>query len=119
MTLDFGEGEFCYLTTTGRVSGASHTIEIWFAAEGTSIYLVSGGADRSDWVKNLLALSGATVRVYDQVVQVTARSGFREPANERSRAISLLYAKYGSQIDGSFESWLDDAYIVALDLVTP
>jgi hypothetical protein len=25
---------FCYLTTTGRVSGRPHTIEIWFARRG-------------------------------------------------------------------------------------
>src|SRR6186713_3406091 len=34
---------FAYLTTTGRRTGQPHRIEIWFAAEQGSIYLLSGG----------------------------------------------------------------------------
>lgn len=26
--------DYCYLTTTGRVSGKPHTVEIWFGASG-------------------------------------------------------------------------------------
>ena len=33
--------DFCYLTTTGRVSGRQHTIEIWFALEGKILYMYS------------------------------------------------------------------------------
>ena len=45
---------YCYLTTTGRVSGEPREIEIWFGLEGATLYMLSGGRDRSDWVKNLL-----------------------------------------------------------------
>src|SRR5438128_3103033 len=44
---------FCYLTTIGRGSGRPHTIEIWFALHGATVYLLSGGGEGSDWVKNL------------------------------------------------------------------
>lgn len=44
----FADDDFCYLTTTGRRSGRSHTIEIWFALSGHTLYLLSGGRDRSD-----------------------------------------------------------------------
>ncbi len=44
---------FCYLTTTGRGSGRPHTIELWFALHDARVYLLSGGGERSDWVKNL------------------------------------------------------------------
>ena len=54
---------FCYLTTTGRVSGRPHTIEIWFALDGRTLYLLSGAGDRSDWVRNLLRDPEVTVRV--------------------------------------------------------
>jgi len=30
--------DFAYLTTTGRISGGSHRIEIWFAIHGGSAY---------------------------------------------------------------------------------
>ena len=44
---------YCYLTTVGRRSGRPHTIEIWFGAEGRTLYLLAGGGDRADWVRNL------------------------------------------------------------------
>lgn len=58
--------QFCYLTTAGRRTGAPHTIEIWFAGAGASLFLVSGAGDRSDWVKNLLADATAGVRIGDR-----------------------------------------------------
>ena len=39
--------DFCYLTTVGRVTGRPHEIEIWFAIEGQTLYMLSGGQDRS------------------------------------------------------------------------
>ena len=39
--------DFCYLTTRGRVTGRPHEIEIWFAVDGDTVYLLSGGGDRS------------------------------------------------------------------------
>ena len=45
--------EFCYLTTTGRITGKPHEIEIWFGLDSETLYMLSGGGDRSDWVKNL------------------------------------------------------------------
>jgi deazaflavin-dependent oxidoreductase (nitroreductase family) len=60
---DEGTAPFCYLTTTGRVSGRPHTIEIWFALRDRTLYLLSGGRDRSDWVRNLLAHPEVTVRI--------------------------------------------------------
>src|ERR671920_81740 len=56
---------FCYLTTTGRVTGRPHEIEIWFALvpETLALYMLSGGGDRSDWVKNLRRNPEVTVRI--------------------------------------------------------
>ena len=46
---------FCYLTTRGRRTGRPHTIEIWFVVIEASAYLMAGGRDRADWVRNLMA----------------------------------------------------------------
>ncbi|MGZ4132527.1 MAG: nitroreductase/quinone reductase family protein, partial [Actinomycetota bacterium] len=46
---------YCYLTTTGRVTGRPHRIEIWFALSGGIVYVLAGDRERSDWVRNLLA----------------------------------------------------------------
>jgi len=39
----FKDEDFCHLTTTGRNSGRPHTIEIWFALHGQTLYMLAGG----------------------------------------------------------------------------
>jgi hypothetical protein len=51
----FGSEPFCYITTTGRRTGRPHTIEIWFGLLQGTVYVLSGGGDRSDWVRNIKA----------------------------------------------------------------
>ncbi len=36
-----------------------HEIEIWFADDDDTLYMLSGGGDRSDWVRNLRSRAGA------------------------------------------------------------
>ena len=55
--------DYCYVTTTGRISGRPHEIEIWFDINENSIYLLSGGGNKSDWVKNLQKEAHVTVRI--------------------------------------------------------
>jgi deazaflavin-dependent oxidoreductase (nitroreductase family) len=107
--------QFCYVTTTGRRSGRPHTIEIWFAAEAGSLYLISGGRDRSDWVRNLLASPEASVRLGDDDFPVRARLPLPN-GPERETAVRGLHAKYRTQVSGTVDRWLADAYIVALDV---
>ena len=54
--------DYCYLTTTGRLTGNPHEIDIWFGVQNSSIYLMAGN-HRSDWVKNLLKDPNVTVRI--------------------------------------------------------
>lgn len=107
---------YCYLTTAGRVTGRLHTIEIWFAATDGTIYLLSGGHRRSDWVKNLIAHPDAHVRIGQRTFPVTARVGL-EPSAERHAAVALLHEKYARQVTGTEAEWQRHAFIVALDLV--
>jgi deazaflavin-dependent oxidoreductase (nitroreductase family) len=44
---------FLYLTTTGRVSGLSRTIEIWFVEHQGRCYVVAERREDAQWVKNL------------------------------------------------------------------
>ena len=109
---------FCYLTTTGRRTGAPHTIEIWFGRESDdapTLYLMAGARDRSDWVRNLMAEPCVTVRIGDNELSATAR--VLDPdgdADEDARARRLLLAKYqkGEELAG----WGRGALPVALDL---
>ncbi|MGE5464835.1 MAG: nitroreductase family deazaflavin-dependent oxidoreductase, partial [Syntrophothermus sp.] len=84
--------DFCYLTTTGRVTGRPHEIEIWFGAGEGTLYLLSGGGRNSDWVKNLLRKPEVTVRISKTIFSATARL-VTDPEEEMA-ARYMLAEKY-------------------------
>jgi deazaflavin-dependent oxidoreductase (nitroreductase family) len=105
--------QFCYLTTAGRVTGRPHTIEIWFALQDDwTLYMLSGGGDRSDWVRNLRRNPQVVVRIGNVYFQGRAR--VVEDAEEDARARQLLVDKYGAGRD--LTSWRRRALPVAVDL---
>jgi deazaflavin-dependent oxidoreductase (nitroreductase family) len=105
--------DFCYLTTTGRVTGRPHTIEIWFSLDGQTLYMLSGGRDRSDWVKNLQRTSEVTVRIANEKFEGRAR--VVEDTEEDELARRLLVEKYETR-PGSLSNWRRTALPVAVDL---
>jgi deazaflavin-dependent oxidoreductase (nitroreductase family) len=107
--------DFCYLTTTGRVTGGPHTIEIWFAIEGQTLYMLSGGRDGSDWVKNLKRTPEVTVRIAGKHFDGHAR--VVEDAGEDELARQLLVEKY-ERNPGSLSTWRRTALPVAVELVS-
>jgi deazaflavin-dependent oxidoreductase (nitroreductase family) len=108
------DDDFCYLVTTGRVTGRPHEIEIWFAADGDTFYLLAGAGDRSDWVRNLRASPRVTVRVRDTTYAATAR--VVNPPDEQRRARTLVFDKYQPRSSGSLDAWREYALPVALEL---
>src|SRR5215210_9155814 len=106
--------EVCYLTTTGRATSRPHEIEIWFALEGRTLYMLSGGRDRSDWVKNLLRNPEVAVRIDGEHFDGLAR--VVEDAEEDDLARRLLVEKYERE-PGSLASWRQTALPVAVDLI--
>ncbi len=82
-----------YLVTTGRVSGHAHEIEIWFgvADDRRTLYLLSGGGDRADWVRNIDRDGTVTFRISGVTYTATAR---RATADEDRAARESLAAKY-------------------------
>lgn len=109
---DSGGEEYCYLTTTGRVSGRPHQIEIWFGVQDNSLFLMAGD-HASDWVKNLLKNSSVTVRIAKHTFIGTARL----VKNEQEQMIvrNLLADKYKErEADGSLSEWARTALPVAI-----
>lgn len=110
--------EYCYLTTKGRVTGRLHEIEIWFGMRGRSLYLLSGGGRRSDWVKNLLRDTSVTVRIAGQVFTGTAR--LVDDGQEERAARYLLAEKYQEWEQGrQLSEWARTALVVGIDLDSP
>ena len=107
--------QFCYLETIGRVSGRPHTVELWYAAAGRTLYLLAGGGDRADWVRNLRARPRVRVRVGAVTFGATAEEVV-DPA-EGARARELLAAKYYGWRGGPLPNeWARRALAVAIRL---
>jgi deazaflavin-dependent oxidoreductase (nitroreductase family) len=112
-----GAEAVCYLTTTGRVTGRSHTIEIWFALHQDTIYLLAGGGDRADWVRNLRQTPAVTVRLGGSAFSGQGRV-VTDPGEDRL-ARDLVYGKYQPGYGGDLSRWRAAALPVAVDLEPP
>ena len=112
---DLSAEDYCYLTTTGRLTGKLHEIEIWFVIQNTTLYLLSGSLDKSDWVKNLMKDPAVTVRIANHILNGTAR--IVADGAEQLLARNLLADKYQErQSDGSLNDWARSALVVGIDL---
>ena len=107
-------GDYCYLTTTGRRTGRPHRIEIWYAGDGGSIYLLAGGRWSADWVQNLAARPSVLVEIDGEVRP--GRGRILEDRGEAVRARSLLFDKYAPRYRGDLTGWRERALPVAIDL---
>ena len=109
--------DYCYLTTTGRKSGLPREIEIWFGINGNSLYLLSGGGNQSQWVKNLLANPNVTVRIAKHNFNGIARIVSEE--KEETTARHILAGKYQGWKEGKpLSDWGRAALVVGIELST-
>ena len=112
--MSWEEESFCYVTTTGRVTGQPHTIEIWFAASSDTIYLLSGGGGRSDWARNIQRDPAVEVRIGDHRFRGTGRKVIDPDEEELAR--TLVYDKYSAGYGGDLSGWRRRSLPVAIDL---
>jgi hypothetical protein len=115
------EADELELVTTGRVSGAPHTVRLRFAYDDGVVWLRTGErpsapdatgirrraeSDRtSDWLRNLEHDPHARVRIADaELPALYEPSG--DPAADLRRAVELLREKYGAE-------WVGDWYLDA------
>ena len=106
--------DYCYLTTTGRVTGRLHEIEIWFGLQKSTLYLLSG-SEESDWVKNLRKNPAVKVRIAKHTFAGTAR--LVRDQEEDTSARYLVAEKYQEWEEGkTLSEWARTALPVAIDL---
>ena len=112
-----GGEAYGYLTTTGRISGKPHEIEIWFALEGSTAYLMNGNsrytAGKADWVRNLRKQPSVSFRIAGQTFAATAR--LVTDSEEDALVRRLLLAKYATA-GNPLEDWGRIAVPVAIEL---
>ena len=107
--------DFCYLTTTGRISGRPHTIEIWFALHEQTLYLLSGGRDKSDWVKNALQIPAVQVKINSTIFDGLAR--LVRGTEEDTLARSIVFEKYTPHSSDNLVDWSRTSLPIAIDIL--
>ena len=108
--------QYCYLTTTGRVTGRAHTIEIWFAAhpERPTLYMLAGGGERADWVKNIGVDPAVQVRIDRR--QFDGLGRMVTDRLEEQLARSLVVKKYYGRDRVHASGWEAESLPMAIDL---
>lgn len=108
--------DMCYLTTRGRKTGTPHEIEIWFGIRDRTLFLLSGGGDGADWVKNIKKDPHVQLRINTQTAALRARL-VKPGSRDDTVARELLDAKYmGWRPGKKLSSWARAALPVAIDL---
>ncbi|HEY7761841.1 MAG TPA: nitroreductase family deazaflavin-dependent oxidoreductase [Actinomycetota bacterium] len=110
---DIAALDFCYLTTTGRVSGKPHRIEIWFVLADETVYLMAGDRDRSDWVRNLMASPDVELEIGGRKRATRARV-VDDDDEEDALARRLMLEKYAPR-NGDLSTWGRTALVVAVE----
>jgi deazaflavin-dependent oxidoreductase (nitroreductase family) len=108
--------DYCYVTTKGRRTGHPHRIEIWYAVDGSVLYLLAGGGQSSDWVRN--AISEPAVRVeFDGKIHSGLARMVEDP-DEAARARTLVFEKYAPRSSDDLSEWRDRATPVAIEMTS-
>lgn len=114
MTPGQDEPDVADLTTSGRITGTPHLIEIWFAMGEGCVYLLSGEGDRSDWVRNIMVAPDVILEIGDRKRHVRARV-LSEGSEGDTLARALLAAKYTARGHANLEEWGRRALAVEID----
>ena len=112
----FANEEYCYLNTRGRITGNPHQIEIWFVVHDGAVYLMSGGMDRSDWVKNLLKDPHVILRIAGQTFSALAH--VQQEKDEEIIRNKMADKYQERETDGSLSEWARTALVVGFEIST-
>ena len=111
------DADVCHLATIGRRTGRWRLIEIWFATDGERAYLLAGGRDRAQWVRNLRADPHVRLRLGGRgghTVDATARV-IDDPEEDR-HARGFVAAKYqGWRPGAELSPWAATSLPVAIE----
>ena len=105
--------DLCYVTTTGRRTGAPHRIEIWFVAHDDGAYLLT--SDTADWYRNIEAHPEVLLEIGDARRTTIAQPVSREdPANDVVR--TAMVSKYQPGYAGEdLSDWSREAALVRIE----
>jgi deazaflavin-dependent oxidoreductase (nitroreductase family) len=109
---DPAEPQLAYLTTSGRITGRAHRVELWFVSDADTIFFLAGDGDRSDWVRNLMISPDVIVEIGDR--RRTTRARVVTDAAEDATARRLMLLKYQPGYGSDLTEWGRTALPVAV-----
>ena len=106
------KSKFIYLTTKGRKTGNSHTVELWFAFADGRIFLSHEG-QKTDWMKNLAKNENVSIRI--DKVKLDAKARIVGEGSSRELGKKSLYEKYyGPASKEVLDDWFSLSTVVEL-----
>lgn len=107
--------KYVHLTTIGRKTGKSHTVELWFASSGDRVYLSHEGKE-TDWMKNIKVSKRVRFEIGGRKFIGNARL-LEDHIEEAWTAKVALYEKYyGKAAKEAIEDWFSLSKLVAVEL---
>lgn len=103
--------EYAYLTTTGRRTGAPHTVELWYRRTDDGTVWFMAGDRTSDWVRNAEADRSVRVRVGDGAT-LDGTAAVEEGGDDLRRAFGARYQ--GWREGGELSGWARTATTIAV-----
>ena len=101
-----------YLTTVGRTTGKPHTVELWFAFAGGSIFLSHEGK-YTDWMKNITR--GRRVRARIGRLNLEAQATILNKGERQQLGKTSLFEKYyGPAPKAKIDDWFELSTIIEL-----
>jgi ubiquinone/menaquinone biosynthesis C-methylase UbiE len=98
-----GRGEFIRLVTRGRVTGLPHIVELRYAWDGGSYYVIAGSM-HSDWVLNGVRQGVGVVRIGDLLCEVSFE---QVDEAQTQRTLNAFRTKYSRKL---VAAWYTQAY---------
>lgn len=102
------------LTTVRRKTGASHTVELWFAVRDGKVYLSHEGKE-TDWMKNIKKNARVSFEIGDSNFAGKGRY-LEKYVDEASTAKVALYEKYyGKASKEVIEDWFSLSKLLVIE----
>ena len=100
------------LSVTGRKSGQTISIPVWFVLDGDKLYLLPVQGSDTQWYKNLL--QNRSIRIDARGVEAGFRAAPVVDANGVKSVVEKFRDKYGVKDVTKYYSKFDVAVVVAL-----
>ena len=100
------------ITVTGRESGRSISIPVWFVLEGDKLYLLPVQGSDTQWYKNVL--NNPMIRIDARGAEAEVKVGLVTDATQVSSVVEKFRAKYGTNDVKKYYSKFDVAVLAQM-----